>query len=213
MTEQKIAEILLTKKAVTLDLKKGYKWVSGIIAPIYCDNRVLMSYPPERQIVIDALLNTIKENNIEFDVLAGTATSGIPWAAFLADQLNKPMVYVRAKIKDHGRENIIEGVLELGQKVLVIEDLISTGGSSLSVVEALKEAGNEITACLAIFTYLLPESAEGFGKADCPLYTLTNFKTLIEVAEEQNYISTEEKQAALSWSQDRWDWAKKVGLE
>lgn len=208
-----VAETLLSIKAVTLDLKKGYKWVSGIIAPIYCDNRLLMSYPVERQKIVDYFLQTIKDKNIKFDALAATATSGIPWAAWLAEKLSQPMVYVRSKIKDHGRENLIEGNLETGKRYLVIEDLISTGGSSLKTVEALKNAGGQVVACLAIFTYLFPEAQTAFTNAHCPLYTLSDFEVLINVAAAENYISTEEKAAALSWSADKTGWAKKVGLE
>jgi len=213
MIEKKVAETLLSVKAVTLNLEKGYTWASGIITPIYCDNRMLISYPDERKTIIDGLIKTIEENGIEFDVLAGTATAGIPWAAFLAEKLNKPMIYIRSKAKGHGKENLIEGVLEPGKKVLVIEDLISTGGSSLKAVEAVKKAKGDVIGCLAIFTYLFPESKEGFKNADCPLYTLSNFRTLIDVAVEKNYISAEEKEAALSWSEDKTGWAKKVGLE
>jgi len=213
MTETLVAETLLSIKAVTLDLKKGYKWVSGIIAPIYCDNRLLISYPAERKIIIDAFVKTIEDNKIDFDILAGTATAGIPWAAFLAEKLNKPMIYIRSKAKDHGKENLIEGKLEPGKKVLVVEDLISTGGSSISAVNAAKEAGGNVVGCLAIFTYLFPEATESFKNNSCPLYTLSNFEVLIQTAATKNYVTEEEKNAALSWSVDKTGWAKKVGLE
>ncbi len=212
-TEKKVAEILLSIKAVTLNLTKGYTWVSGIIAPIYCDNRMTISFPKERQKIVDYFIQTIKENNIEFDTLAGTATAGIPWAAFLAEKLEKPMIYVRSKQKGHGKGNQIEGVLKPGQKVLVIEDLISTGGSSILAVESVRGAGGDVVGCLAIFTYLFPESKEKFNNANCPLYVLSNFDSLIDVAEEQNFLTSEEKKAALSWNKDKTGWAKKVGLE
>ncbi len=211
--DKQTAEILLSIKAVTLNLKEGYKWTSGLIAPIYCDNRMTISHPEERQRIVDSFIKTIKDNNIEFDVLAGTSTAGIPWAAFLADKLNKPMVYIRSSHKGYGKGKQIEGDLTQGKKFLVIEDLISTGGSSIAAVESVKEAGKEVVGCLAIFTYLFPESKEKFDNINCPLYTLTNFKTLLEIAEEKKYLTSEEKQAAMSWSENKSGWAKKVGLE
>lgn len=211
---KEVAGILLSIKAVTLELKKGYKWTSGIIAPIYCDNRMIISFPEARQKITQYFIKKIKENDLEFDVIAGTATAAVPFASFLAYELKKPMVYIRHKSKDYGAGKSIEGLLETGQRVLIIEDLVSTGGSSIRSVQICRdEATAKVVGCLAIFNYLFPEAKQAFKEADCPLYTLSNFNTLIEVAEEKNYLTSEEKTAALSWNADKTGWAKKVGLE
>ncbi|MCP3682710.1 MAG: orotate phosphoribosyltransferase [bacterium] len=203
-----VAELLLKTHAVTLRTDPPYTWTSGILSPIYTDNRILMSYPLERRKIIDAFANAIKENELEFDTIAGVSTSGIPWAAWLAEGLNKPMVYVRKAAKGHGKENAIEGKVEKGEKVLVIEDLISTGGSSVAVVEALRTAECKVVACVAIFNYELKKGIDKFKKADCNLISLTNFSTLIELAAEQGYIKEDEKQKVLEWSKDPETWGR-----
>lgn len=211
--KEKIAKILLEIKAVTLNLETGYRFVSGIYSPIYTDNRLLMSYPEKRKIIANGFRELIKAEKLEFDVIAGVATSGIPHAAWLADLINKPMVYVRADKKEHGKQNLIEGKLEGGQRVIVIEDLVSTGGSSVAVVNALKEAGAEIVCCLAIFTYEFEKARKYFEDAECPLITLTNFSTLIKVAEEERYITEEQKENALEWNKNPEEWGRKMGFE
>ncbi len=211
--KKQVAEILLKIKAVTLNAKEPYRYVSGILSPIYCDNRLLMSYPEERTKIRDFFLELIKENNLEFDVVAGVATSGIPHAAWIADKLNKPMIYVRGKAKEHGKTNQIEGKLEKGQKVLVIEDLVSTGGSSVRAVNAVKEAGGEVVCCLAIFTYEMEKAKKQFEEANCKLLTLSNFSTLVGVASENNYITEEEKNKVIEWNKMPADWGKKMGYE
>jgi len=208
-----VASVLLDIKAVTLSPNKPYTWASGIKSPIYCDNRLLISYPDKRTVIRDAFIETIKENDIEFDIIAGTSTSGIPHAAWLADKLNKPMIYVKKKAKDYGQQKLIEGVLEKGQKVLIIEDLISTGGSSLAVVEAVRDAGGIVTHCLAIFTYQLDKATAKFKDADCTALTLSNFSTLVKQAERLKYITEQEKNTVLEWSTMPDDWAKKYDLE
>lgn len=210
---EQIAKLLLEIKAVTLNLKQPYRYTSGILSPIYCDNRLIISYPDKRQQVIDAFLKLIEEQNIQFDIAAGTATAGIPHAAWLADRLNKPMVYVRGKAKGHGKQNQIEGVLEKGQTTLVIEDLISTGGSSVAAGLSLREAGATVNDCIAIFTYQMQKSIDAFKEADIHLHTLSDFTTLINVAVQENYITEEEKKLALEWNQDPANWGKKVGYE
>jgi orotate phosphoribosyltransferase len=206
MIKEQVAEILLKIKAVTLSPNKPYKFTSGIISPIYCDNRLLMSYPEERLKIRDFFIETIKDNNINFDIIAGTATSGIPHAAWLADKLEKPMIYVRAKAKEHGKENLIEGKLEKGQKVLVIEDLFSTGGSSAFVVKALQDAGCLVEFCLAIFSYELKQINENFTRLNCTPIALSNFSTLIDIAVKNNYIKEKDKKKVLEWSKDPWKW-------
>ncbi|MDP3971271.1 MAG: orotate phosphoribosyltransferase [bacterium] len=212
-TAKEIAKILLEIKAVTLNVKEPYRYTSGILSPIYCDNRLIMSYPDKRQIVIDAFLNLIKTNNLNFEVLAGTATAGIPHAAWLSDRLNQPMIYVRGKSKEHGKQNQIEGKLNKGQKSLVVEDLISTGGSSVDAGLALREAGAEVTDCIAIFTYQMKKAEDLFQEAKIEIHTLSNFATLIDVAEEEGYITEDEKKTALEWNQDPAGWGKKMGYE
>jgi len=203
-----IAKLLLEIKAVTLNPSEPYRYTSGILSPIYCDNRLIISYPDKRKRIIDAFLSLIREHSMTFDVVAGTATAGIPHAAWIADRLNKPMVYVRSKSKGHGKHNQIEGQLEAGQKALVVEDLISTGGSSVNAGLALREASAIVTDCVAIFTYQLEEAAKAFADADIHLNTLCDFSTLIDVAAHEGYISEEEKLQALAWNKDPVTWSQ-----
>jgi orotate phosphoribosyltransferase len=210
--EFEVAEILLKKNAVTLRPDKPFTYASGIISPIYCDNRVLMSYVPERNAIINFFIEAIKENNLDADVIAGTESAGIPWASWIADKLGKPMIFVRKKQKDHGKENRIEGFLQKGSKVLVIEDLVSTGGSSLAAVEAVRNAGGEVVGCLALFTYQMVSAEKNFSDAKCKLITLSNFWTLVRVAAEEGYIKDEEQALILEWSRNPAQWkAKNAG--
>jgi len=204
--EREVAEILLGIKAVTLRANPPYEWASGILAPIYVDNRMLMSYPAERKTIVKCLAGVIENMGIKPDVIAGVATSGIPWAAWVADSLAKPMVYVRPNAKDHGLKNLIEGEVERGQHVLVIEDLISTGGSAVSTIKTLREAGGVVENCLAIFTYEFKKSVQNFNEANCRLITLSNFSTLVQVASEMDYITKNEKENVLEWSKDPAGW-------
>jgi orotate phosphoribosyltransferase len=208
---QKIAKILLDNEAVTLRTNPPYTWISGIKAPIYCDNRILISYPDAYRQIVNEFKKIIQTNNYEFDVLGGTATAGIPWAAFLAYELNKPMAYVRHKLKTHGANKQIEGRIFPRQKVLIIEDLISTGGSALRSAEICKnEAKAEVVATLAIFTYEFEEAKNDFAKANLQLHTLSNFSTLIDVATQENYLEPEKKQLVLEWSKDPQGWSEKL---
>lgn len=208
MNKEETAKILLKIKAVTLRTKPPYKWVSGILAPIYTDNRLLISYPKERKIIVDFFIKTIKQKNLKPDVIAGIATSGIPWAAWIADKLNLPMIYIRSKQKGHGKQNLIEGKLEKNQNVIIIEDLISTGRSSINGVEAVKSANCKVLVTLAIFTYELEKSKQDFKKAKANLITLTNFTTLADVAIKENYINENEKKNILEWSKNPEKWGK-----
>jgi len=210
--EREVAEILLGIKAVTLKMNPPYTWASGIISPIYTDNRILMSFPAERKAIVNCLIKAMEEKCIRPDVIAGTESAGIPWASWLADRLDKPMIYVRKAQKQYGKENLIEGILKKGQKVLIVEDLISTGGSSVSVVNAVRNAGGNVEACLAIFTYGMKKSAEKFAEAGCRLITLSNFGALIKVATEMSYITNEEAAKINEWSKDPEGWGKKMGF-
>ncbi len=173
--EVEIAKILLESKAVTLRPEKPYRYASGILSPIYCDNRVLISLPEKRKIIIDSFIDLIKSSKIEFDVVAGTATAGIPHAAWIAHKLDKPMIYIRQKTKGHGKENSIEGILTKKDRTIIIEDLISTGGSSVGAVKAVKAKGGIVDACFAIFTYEMKKAKESFREVKCKVHTLTNF--------------------------------------
>ncbi len=203
-----IAGLLLKTKAVLFSPDKPFRWASGMLSPIYTDNRVILSCPVERRAIVDALVGKIKGECPGFDVIAGVATSGIPWASWVAEETGKPLVYVRGKKKDHGRENLIEGRLEKGSKVIVIEDLISTGGSSVSAVEAVRDAGGEVSYCFAIFTYGLEKSVQNFGAALCKLVTLTDFKSLVEEAAETGYISGSDKIRIAEWLEDPQGWGR-----
>lgn len=186
-----IAKDLLDIQAVFLRPNEPFTWASGIKSPIYCDNRLTLSYPNVRKDVETGLAKLVKESFPEADCLMGTATAGIAHAALVADILELPMGYVRGGAKSHGRNNRIEGKVEPGMKVVVVEDLISTGGSSLECVEALREAGCEVIGLIAIFTYGLPKATVNFEGADCKFATLTDYDTLIQVAKENNYIKEE----------------------
>ncbi len=162
---EEVAELLLKSEAIMLRPQKPFKFSSGILSPIYCDNRLLLSKTSERERIVDAYIRKIKDERLEFDVVAGIATASIPWAALIAEKLKKPMIYIRKAAKDHGRENLIEGGLEKGQRVLVVEDLVSTGGTSLSSVEAARKEGAIVKVCLAIFTYEMEAAIKGFEEA------------------------------------------------
>lgn len=197
-----IAASLLEIGAVALRPHQPFTWTSGIQSPIYCDNRLTMSYPPVRDLIAESFASIIREVYPETEVIAGTATAGIPHAAFVAQKLGLPMIYIRDKAKGHGKENQIEGLLKPGQKVMVIEDLISTGGSSLKAALAVREAGAEPLAVLAIFSYQLDKASSAFAEAGIPLQTLSNFSVLIETAAEQGSIKPEDLELLQSWRKD-----------
>ncbi|MFC1691645.1 orotate phosphoribosyltransferase [Nanoarchaeota archaeon] len=207
-TKEKIAEILLRLKAVTLKPNDPFKYASGRLGPIYCDNRIILSYPDDRDALIESFVELIKSKNLEFDVVGGTATAGIPHAALIADKLKKPMIYARGQAKDHGKQAKVDGRLKKGQKVLVVEDLINTGGSSLAVIEAIREAGGIVEDCVAIFTYNLKEAEDAFANANCNLITLTDFRTLVDFAVQEKYISDEEKNILFEWKLNPEKWSE-----
>ena len=197
-----IAKDLLDIKAVFLRPNEPFTWASGIKSPIYCDNRLTLSYPNVRKDIENGLAKLIKDNFPDAACLMGTATAGIAHAALVADILDLPMGYVRGGAKSHGRNNRIEGKVETGMKVVVVEDLISTGGCSLECVEALREAGCEVIGLIAIFTYGLPKATTNFEAANCKYATLTDYDTLIEVAKENNYIKDEDMEKLKAWKKD-----------
>ncbi|HCX9633680.1 TPA: orotate phosphoribosyltransferase [Staphylococcus aureus] len=196
---KEIAKSLLDIEAVTLSPNDLYTWSSGIKSPIYCDNRVTLGYPLVRGAIRDGLINLIKEHFPEVEVISGTATAGIPHAAFIAEKLKLPMNYVRSSNKSHGKQNQIEGAKSEGKKVVVIEDLISTGGSSVTAVEALKQAGAEVLGVVAIFTYGLKKADDTFSNIQLPFYTLSDYNELIEVAENEGKISSKDIQTLVEW--------------
>lgn len=206
--EKQVAEQLLEIKAIFLKPNDPFTWASGIKSPIYCDNRLTLGFPKVRQFIAAALAEKIKEDFGDVDVIAGTATAGIPHAAWVSDLLDLPMVYVRSKAKEHGKGNQIEGPISKGQKVVVIEDLISTGGSSLKAVEALEQAGAEVLGIAAIFTYGLEKGNKLLAEAGTKLVTLTNYDELIEVALTKNYVSKEDMETLKEWKQNPETWGK-----
>ena len=209
-TEKIIASQLLSIKAVFLSPNDPFTWASGIKSPIYCDNRLILTAPAARKIVESTIAQTVKEKFPEAEVLMGTSTAGIAHAAIAADILDMPMGYVRGSAKDHGRGNRIEGRLDKGAKVVVIEDLISTGGSCIEVVEALREAGAEVLGVVSIFTYGMKKGLERLAAANVVNYSLSNFDTLVEVAVEQGYIAPADearlKQFMANPSDESWIW-------
>ena len=206
-----LAMHLLQIKAVKLSPNQPFTWASGLHSPIYCDNRVTLSYPTVRTFIRQQFVEQLMQHYGKPDVIAGVATGGIPQGALVAQELGLPFVYVRSEKKSHGMQNRVEGVLESGQSVIVIEDLVSTGKSSLLAVDALREAGAVVKGMLAIFTYQLPAAETNFKEKECPLFTLTNYETLIYKAIEENYISEADQQTLLEWRKDPQAWSEKVG--
>ncbi len=200
--ERTIAKDLLDIQAVFLRPNEPFTWASGIRSPIYCDNRLTLSYPRVRKDIEEGLAKLIKEHYPECECLMGTATAGIAHAALVADILDLPMGYVRGGVKSHGRNNRIEGLVKPGMKVVVVEDLISTGGSSLECVDALREAGCEVIGMVAIFTYGLPKATANFVAKNCSFYTLTNYDVLVEVAIENQYIQADDLEKLKAWKKD-----------
>lgn len=209
---KKVAQILLTIDAVTLSPKKPYKYASGLLSPVYTDCRKLISFPKERRQVRDLYLQAIKESGVNFDIVAGTATAGIPHASWIADKLNLPMVYIRGKIKDHGKGNQIEGNLSKGQKVIIIEDLISTGESSVESALAVKVAGAKPVYVFAITTYGMKKAIENYKNNKLKHQSLTTFKDILDMAVKMGKIKTEDKQQVLEWTKDPVGWGKKMGF-
>jgi orotate phosphoribosyltransferase len=207
MTNEKaVAEKLLQVNAVKLSLDKPYTWASGWKSPIYCDNRRILSFPFIRDYIKSELCNIVFEKFPDAQLLAGVATAGIAWGAMVADQLKLPYVYVRPKPKEHGLGNQIEGYFESGQKTVVIEDLVSTGKSSLQVVDVLRSQGAEVMGEVSIFTYDFPLATEVFEKAAIEYWPLTNYPALLQTAIEKKLISPEQEHVLLKWRDDPANW-------
>ena len=197
--KRKVAHYLLQSKAIILDPANPFTWSSGWKSPIYCDNRVTLSYPEIRNFIRNAFTDIIRTEFPESEVIAGVATGAIAQGVLVADSLKLPFIYVRPSAKDHGRQNLIEGHLKPGQKVVVVEDLVSTGGSSLKAVEALREAGAEVLGMVAIFTYGFPLAVTNFKKADLRLITLSDYPSLLSEALNTNYIAKDKLDLLEAW--------------
>ncbi|BCJ86035.1 orotate phosphoribosyltransferase [Effusibacillus dendaii] len=201
-----IAHMLLQIGAVTLRPQQPFTWTSGIKSPIYCDNRLTMAFPQVRDLIAAEFSNRINCEWGLVDVIAGTATAGIPHAAFVAQKMCLPMAYIRSSAKGHGKENMIEGLIRPGQRVVVIEDLISTGGSSVKAAQAVRDAGAEVVGVAAIFTYGFEKATQTFADAGIPLRTLTSYDTLLEIAVEKGYIRQEELNLLAAWRTNPENW-------
>ena len=201
-----LAKKLLGVSAVKLQPNNPFTWASGWKSPIYTDNRKTLSFPEVRSFVKIELTRLIKEKFAEFDVIAGVATGAIAQGALIADELDMPYVYIRSAAKDHGMGNLIEGEIKPGQKVVVVEDLISTGGSSLKAVEAVRQAGCEVVGMVAIFTYGFPLAEEKFKEAGVTLYTLSNYNAVLEAAAETGYINSEDIETLKVWRENPSQW-------
>lgn len=197
--KKRIAKHLLDIGAIELKPNDPFTWTSGIQSPIYCDNRLTLAYPYIRQEIAKELAELIQSNYPNVQVIAGTATAGIPHAAWIADVLNLPMSYIRSSAKGHGKQNQIEGKIEEGNKVIVIEDLISTGKSSLAAVQAVRDIGAEVLAVVGIFTYGFSQTDKAFADEDVPYHTLTDYQTLIQLAKEENKVTEGELNKLESW--------------
>lgn len=207
-TQKYFAEKLLQIKALQINPQKPYTWASGWHSPVYCDNRKVLSYPYVRDFVKSELANMVLEHFPDAEVIAGVATAGIAHGVMAADLLKLPFIYVRSKPKEHGMGNQIEGVMEPGKKVVVVEDLISTGKSSLEVVDVLRANSAEVVGMIGLFTYGFNAAAEAFEKAKVPLYTISNYMALMEVAEEQQLIAADQKETLGQWRVDPANWGK-----
>lgn len=209
-TAKKTAELLLQINAIKLNPKNPFTWASGWKSPIYCDNRITLSFPPIRNYIREEFSKNIEKQFGRPDVIAGVATGAIGIGMLVAEYMGLPFVYVRPEPKKHGRQNQVEGFLQKGQNVVVVEDLISTGNSSLMAVEALKEAGANVKGMVAIFTYGFDISVQNFANAKVDLYTLGNYDTLLQQATETRYITEEEYETLIEWRKNPSTWGQEV---
>lgn len=202
-----VAKDLLDIQAITLSPDKPFTWASGLHSPIYTDNRLTISYPAVRRNIYEGMVQLINEHFEDVDVIAGTATAGIPHAAWVAEEMGLPMIYVRSKPKDHGQGKQTEGVLYEGQRVVVIDDLISTGGSVLKAVKAVEKEGADVVGVVSIFTYELPAADDNFAQFGIPYYSVTNYTTLIETAEKTDLIDRNQMKDLHEWRKDPAAWS------
>lgn len=204
-----LAGFLLQIKAIKLSPAKPFTWASGLKSPIYCDNRITLSYPKIRTHIRQQFVQAILEKYDKPDIIVGVATGGIAQGALIAQELGLPFAYVRSDKKSHGLHNEVEGIVEKGQSAVVIEDLVSTGGSSLKAVDAMRQRGLEVKGMMAIFTYGLQQSEENFKTAKCELTTLTDYESLIRKASEENYITEKDLQSLIQWRLNPEAWSNK----
>jgi len=207
-TERNVALSLLQIKAIKLNPANPFTWASGWHSPIYCDNRKTLSYPAVRKLICESFVEMIGKRYPEAEVIAGVATGAIAHGVLVAERLGLPFIYVRPAPKSHGLANQVEGEVSSGARVVVVEDLISTGGSSLNAVEALRQAGCKVLGMTAIFTYGFPVAEENFRQAGVQLDTLTNYHALIPIAAEQGYIRPEESETLAAWRKNPAEWGK-----
>ncbi len=210
MKNEDIAKALLEKKAIKLNVKDPFTFVSGIRSPIYCDNRQMIAYHKKKKKIVDYFIN--ESRKYDFDIVAGTSTAGIPWASWISEKMNKPMAYIRGSKKGHGVGNQIEGANVDGKRVIIIEDLISTGGSSFCAVEAVREVGGTCVAVVAIFSYDFAKARNKFREGECELLTITDFSTLVNIAKEEGILTDKELNIVLDWNKDPRGWGLKHGF-
>ncbi len=213
MNKQAIAELLPDIKAVTINVEAPYHYRSGIISPIYCDNRLIISFPAKRKIIINGFLRIIESLKPFPEVIAGTATAAIPFAAWVSDQLDLPMIYVRSGQKGYGKERQIDGLLNKGKRVLFAEDLITTGGGVLSAVEDVKKAGGDVVGVVTIFEYGFSVADQVFREQDLPRWSLADFTSVVDVMSGRGELSDDDREAAIGWQTDPEGWGKKMGFE
>ena len=213
MNKKTIAELLLDIKAVTINVEAPYHYSSGIISPIYCDNRLIISSVEERKVIIKNFIELIDSLNLKPDVIAGTATAAISFAAWVSDQMDLPMVYARSGSKGYGKEHRIEGRLRPGQKILFTEDLVTTGGGVLAAVEDVLRFDVEVVGIAAIFEYGLPAPTAGFDNAQLCKWSMADFVTILDVMSERGELSDENREIALDWQSDPKGWGSKMGFE
>jgi orotate phosphoribosyltransferase len=208
--EQKVAEFLLQIKAIKLQPNNPFTWASGLKSPIYCDNRITLSHPSVRTYLRQKLTELIQEEYGSAGVIAGVATAGIPQGVLVAQELGLPFIYVRASAKEHGTGKLIEGEINPGQRVVLVEDLISTGKSSIQAINTLRDAGYEVAGLAAIFSYGFDLATENFSNAKCQFKTLSNYPALIEYAAEHNYITNADLKLLSEWSTNPQEWGKEI---
>ena len=209
---QQLAKISLEIGAIKINPKESFTWASGYRMPLYNDNRMLLGNAGHRTLIAEAMKAILNKVGARIDTVSGVATAGIPHATSLANLIERPLIYVRSSPKEHGLKNQVEGILKPGQAVVVVEDLISTGGSAIKAIEAVREAGGVVEHCLGIFSYDFPEAKDRFEKSQCQLHTILNLDFLLKFAMEQGLIALEEKQVVDSWIQNPFEWGKQQGF-
>ncbi len=209
---QQLAKISLEIGAIKIDPKNPFTWASGYRMPLYNDNRMLLGNADHRTLIAEGMQAIIEKELVRIDTVAGVATAGIPHATSLANLVKLPLIYVRSTPKEHGMKNRVEGILKSGQAVVVVEDLISTGGSALKAVDTVREAGGVVECCLGIFSYGFPEAKERFEKSQCQLHTLLTLDSLLQLAVKEGYVTSEEKQVVDTWRQSPFEWERQQGF-